>query len=39
VYPTSFFVDRGGTIIAASFGLTSKDDLEGNILKALGEGK
>jgi thiol-disulfide isomerase/thioredoxin len=39
VYQTSFFVDRGGTIIAASFGLTSKDDLEGNILKALGEGK
>jgi cytochrome c biogenesis protein CcmG/thiol:disulfide interchange protein DsbE len=39
VYPTSFFVDRGGTIVAASFGLTSKDDLEGNIRKALGEGK
>jgi thiol-disulfide isomerase/thioredoxin len=39
VYPTSFFVDRSGTIIAASFGLTSKADLEGNILKALGEGK
>jgi thiol-disulfide isomerase/thioredoxin len=39
VYPTSFFVDRSGTIVAASFGLTSKDDLEDNIRKALGEGK
>ena len=39
VYPTSFFVDRKGTIVAASFGLTSKDELEGNIRKALGEGK
>jgi thiol-disulfide isomerase/thioredoxin len=39
VYPTSFFVDRSGTIVAASFGLTSKDDLEGNIRKALDLGK
>jgi thiol-disulfide isomerase/thioredoxin len=39
VYPTSFFVDRSGTIVGASMGLTSKDDLEGNIRKALGEGK
>ena len=39
VYPTSFFIDRGGKIVAASFGLTSKDDLEANIKKALGEGK
>jgi thiol-disulfide isomerase/thioredoxin len=39
VYPTSFFVDRRGTIVAATFGLTSKSDLEGNIVKALGEGK
>jgi len=39
VYPTSFFVDRSGTVVAASFGLTSKDDLESNIRKALGEGK
>jgi thiol-disulfide isomerase/thioredoxin len=38
VYPTSFFIDRSGSIVAASFGLTSKDDLEGNIRKALGEG-
>jgi len=39
VFPTSFFVDRKGTIVAASMGLTSKDELEGNIRKALGEGK
>jgi len=38
VFPTSYFVDRSGKIVAASFGLTSKDDLEGNIRKALGEG-
>jgi hypothetical protein len=39
VFPTSLFIDRSGTVVAASFGLTSKDDLEGNIRKALGEGK
>jgi thiol-disulfide isomerase/thioredoxin len=39
VYPTSFFINRSGKIVAASFGLTSKDDLEANIKKALGEGK
>ena len=39
VYPTSFFIDRSGTIVSASMGLTSKDDLEGNIKKALGGGK
>ena len=39
VYPTSFFIDRSGTIVGASFGLTSKEDLEDNIKKALGEGK
>jgi cytochrome c biogenesis protein CcmG/thiol:disulfide interchange protein DsbE len=38
VYPTSYFVDRGGKIVAASFGLTSKSDLEDNIRKALGSG-
>ena len=38
VFPTSFFVDRSGTIVAATMCLTSKDDLEGNIRKALGEG-
>jgi cytochrome c biogenesis protein CcmG/thiol:disulfide interchange protein DsbE len=34
--PTSFFVDRSGKIIAAQMGITSKDDMEANILKALG---
>src|ERR1035438_8495513 len=35
--PTSFFVDRNGTVVAAQLGLTSKDDIEGNIKKALGK--
>jgi cytochrome c biogenesis protein CcmG/thiol:disulfide interchange protein DsbE len=34
--PTSFFVDRKGTVVAAQLGLTSKDDIESNIKKALG---
>jgi cytochrome c biogenesis protein CcmG/thiol:disulfide interchange protein DsbE len=33
--PTSFFVDRKGVIVAAQLGLTSKDDIEANIKKAL----
>jgi thiol-disulfide isomerase/thioredoxin len=37
--PTSFFVDRNGTVVAAQMGLTSKDDLEANIKKALGTEK
>ena len=36
--PTSFFVDRKGTIVAAEMGITSKDDLESNIKKALASG-
>ncbi len=36
--PTSFFVDRNGTIVAAQMGITSKDDLESNIKKALASG-
>jgi thiol-disulfide isomerase/thioredoxin len=36
--PTSYFVDRTGKIVAAQLGLTSKDDIEGNIQKALGAG-
>ena len=36
VFPTSLFVDRDGKVVAATFGLTSKDDLENNIRKALG---
>jgi len=34
--PTSFFLDRKGTVVAAELGLTSKSDLEANIKKALG---
>jgi cytochrome c biogenesis protein CcmG/thiol:disulfide interchange protein DsbE len=34
--PTSFFVDRNGTVVATQVGLTSKADIEGNIKKALG---
>ncbi len=35
VLPESFFVDRSGKVIAVQLGLTSKDDIEGNIKKAL----
>jgi len=35
--PMSFFVDRSGTVVAAEMGLTSKDDIEANIKKALGQ--
>ena len=34
--PTSFFVDRNGKIVAATMGISSKDDIEANIQKALG---
>jgi thiol-disulfide isomerase/thioredoxin len=34
--PTSFFLDRNGTVVAAQLGLTSKSDIEENIKKALG---
>ncbi|MGA8730729.1 MAG: TlpA disulfide reductase family protein [Terracidiphilus sp.] len=37
--PTSFFVDRNGTVVAAQLGLTSKEDIESNIKKALSAGK
>lgn len=39
VFPTSFFVNRQGKIIAATMGLTSKSDLENDIKKALGTGE
>jgi cytochrome c biogenesis protein CcmG/thiol:disulfide interchange protein DsbE len=39
VFPTSFFVNRQGKIVAATIGLTSKDDLENDIKKALGTGE
>jgi len=38
VFPTSFFIDRSGTIVAASAGLTSKSTIEDDIKKALGAG-
>lgn len=37
--PTSFFVDRNGTVVATQLGLTSKDDIAANIRKALGDRK
>ena len=37
--PTSFFVNRKGVVVAAQLGLTSKDDIESNIRKALGNAK
>ncbi len=37
--PTSFYVDRSGKVVAAQVGLTSKDEIEGNIRKALGDTK
>lgn len=33
--PTSFYIDRNGTIVAAQVGITSQDEIEGNIRKAL----
>ncbi|HZB88468.1 MAG TPA: redoxin family protein [Terracidiphilus sp.] len=37
--PTSFYVNRDGTIIAAQMGITSKHDMEAYVRKALGTGK
>jgi peroxiredoxin len=37
--PASFFVDRNGIVVAAQLGLTSKEEIEANIRKALGVGK
>ena len=37
--PTSFFIDRNGTVVATQLGLTSKDEIESNIRKSLGAGK
>ncbi len=34
--PMSFFVDRNGAVVGAQMGLTSKDEMESNIKKALG---
>ena len=35
--PTSFFVDRNGTVVDAQLGLTSKDEIEAKIKKSLGK--
>lgn len=35
--PTSFFVDRKGTVVATQMGLSSENEIEANIRKALGE--
>ena len=35
--PTSFFVDRDGTVVDAQLGLTSKDEIEAKIKKSLGK--
>jgi thiol-disulfide isomerase/thioredoxin len=35
--PTSFFVDRKGTIVAAQLGLSSESEMEANIKKALAQ--
>ncbi len=35
--PASFFVDRGGKVTAATVGLSSESDIEGNIRKALND--
>jgi cytochrome c biogenesis protein CcmG/thiol:disulfide interchange protein DsbE len=34
--PTSFYVDRNGTVVAVQLGLTSKAEIEANIRKSLG---
>jgi thiol-disulfide isomerase/thioredoxin len=37
--PTSFYVDRNGTIVAAQMGISSKDDMDAKIRKIVGAGK
>ena len=37
--PTSFYVDRSGNVVSVQLGLTSKDEMEANIRKSLGEGQ
>ena len=38
-FPTSFYVDRGGNVVAVVTGLVSRDEVEANIKKALASGK
>jgi len=37
--PASFYVDRNGTVVAAQVGVTTKDEMEADVRKALGVGK
>lgn len=37
VLPSSFFVDRNGNLVAEQMGVTSKEDIEAKIKRALGE--
>jgi cytochrome c biogenesis protein CcmG/thiol:disulfide interchange protein DsbE len=37
--PTSIYVDRAGKVVAVQLGITSKEDMEASIRKALGEWK
>jgi cytochrome c biogenesis protein CcmG/thiol:disulfide interchange protein DsbE len=39
VLPASYFVDRNGVVVASQTGLTSKDEIEAKIRRALGETK
>ena len=34
--PMSFYVERNGTVVAVQMGITSKNDMEANIKKTLG---
>ena len=34
--PTSFFIDRQGTVVAQTVGLVPRDEIEADIKKALG---
>jgi cytochrome c biogenesis protein CcmG/thiol:disulfide interchange protein DsbE len=35
--PMSFYLDRNGTVVAVQMGLTSKDEMEANVKRALGQ--
>jgi cytochrome c biogenesis protein CcmG/thiol:disulfide interchange protein DsbE len=37
--PTSFYVDRNGTVVAAQMGISSEEDMEAKIRKIVGAGK
>ena len=37
--PTSFYVDRNGTVVSSQMGISSKDDMEAKIRKAIEGGK